>query len=298
VAVLAEPVGFIGLGIMGSRMAANLVRAGHAVTVYNRTRERAEAWADEHGGSVAATPREAAAGAAIVVTMVVDGPQVESLLLGDDGAAAGAAPGTLMIDCSTIAPQDARRIGAALHERGLGFVDAPVSGSSPKAEDGTLTIMCGGSDADVARARPAFDAIGQTVIHVGDLGQGQAAKVISNAVGATNCAVLAQALVVGRAAGLDMERLLEVLGASAAASTMVALKGQRMIDHDYTPLFRLDHMLKDMGICLSESAAAGVPFPAAAEARELYRAARGRGHGDVDFAAVLEAVEGLAGVRI
>src|SRR5215218_2059096 len=155
VADLAEPVGFIGLGIMGARMAACLARAGHDVAVHNRTTGKAEAFAQQHGGRFAATPREAASGAAVVITMVVDGTQVENMLLGPDGAAA--APGTLMIDMSTIAPADTRRIGAALDERGLRFLDAPVSGSAPKAEDGTLTIMCGGDVRDFDRARPFFE---------------------------------------------------------------------------------------------------------------------------------------------
>ena len=145
-----------------------------------------------------------------------------------------------------------------------------MSGSAPKAEDGTLTIMAGGSEADVARARPYFEAMGELILHVGALGQGQTVKVISNAVGATNCATLAQALVVGKAAGVDLPSLVSVLGASSAASYMVTLKAERMLEHDYTPLFRLEHMLKDVGICLSESEAAGAPFPAAALARELY----------------------------
>jgi 3-hydroxyisobutyrate dehydrogenase len=298
VADLAERVGFIGLGIMGSRMAANLARAGFDVTVYNRTAQKADAWVAEHGGRVARTPREAAEGAAAVITMVVDGSQVEQVLLGEDGAGYGAAPGTLMIDMSTIAPADARRIGAALAERGLRFIDAPVSGSAPKAEDGTLTIMIGGSEEDVARARPCFEAMGEKILHVGELGQGQTVKVISNTVGATNCATLAQALVVGKAAGVDLPSLVGVLGASSAASYMVTLKAEPMLAHDYTPLFRLGHMLKDVGICLSESEAAGAPFPAAALARELYVAAQGRGLADEDFAAVLEAAEGLAGIRI
>jgi 3-hydroxyisobutyrate dehydrogenase-like beta-hydroxyacid dehydrogenase len=283
---------------MGSRMAANLARAGYDVAVYNRTAAKAEAWVAERGGRLAASPREAAEGAAAVITMVVDGAQVEEVLLGDDGAAHGAAPGTLMIDMSTIAPADARRIGAALAERELAFVDAPVSGSAPKAEDGTLTIMAGGSDADVARARPYFDAMGEKILHVGELGQGQTVKVISNTVGATNCATLAQALVVGKATGVDLASLVSVLGASSGASYMVTLKAEPMLEHDFTPLFRLEHMLKDVGICLSESEAAGAPFPAAALARELYSAAMGRGLADQDFAAVLEAAEGLAGIKI
>ena len=293
-----EPLGFIGLGIMGGRMAANLARAGYDVRVWNRTRETADAWAAEHGGTVADSPRAAAEGATAVISMVVDGPQVEQVLLGEDGAAAGAAPGTLLIDMSTIAPADARRIGAALAERDLRFVDAPVTGSSPKAEDGTLTIMAGGAEADFARARPYFEAMGEVILHVGELGHGQKVKVISNAVAATNCATLAQALVVGKASGVDLEALLQVFGAGAANSTMVGLKGQPMLRHDYTTLFRLEHMLKDVAICLDESQAAGVPFPAAALARELYAAGMGRGLGDRDFAAVLDVVEGLAGVRL
>ena len=295
---MAEPVGFVGLGIMGSRMATCLTRAGHEVAVHNRTAAKAEAWAAEHGGRVAATPAAAAEGAAAVITMVVDGPQVEEVLLGPDGAAGAAAPGTLFIDCSTIAPADARRIGAALAERGMAFVDAPVSGSSPKAEDGTLTIMAGGADADFERARPYFDAMGEKILHVGPLGHGQTVKVISNAVAATNAATLAQALVVGRATGVDLESLAAVLGSSAAASTMVTLKAAPMLAHDYTPLFRLAHMLKDVDICLDESAAAEAAFPSAALARELYRAAMRRGLADDDFAAVLEVVEGLAGLRL
>jgi 3-hydroxyisobutyrate dehydrogenase len=298
VADLAEPVGFVGLGIMGSRMAASLARAGHPVTVYNRTTAKAEAWVAEHGGRIAATPREAAEGASAVITMVVDGAQVEEVVLGEDGAVHGAAPGTLFVDCSTIAPADVRRIGAALAERRLPFVDAPVSGSSPKAETGTLTIMAGGSEEDFARAKPFFDAMGETILHVGPLGHGQTVKVISNAVSATNAATLAQALVVGKATGVDLEALVTVLGASSSASTMVTLKAKPMLAHDYTPLFRLEHMLKDVGICLDESEAAGAPFPSAALARELYNAAMGRGLADEDFAAVLEAVEGLAGVRL
>ena len=164
-----ERVGFVGLAIMGSRMAANLRRAGYELTVFNRTRERADAFAAEHGATVAYTQADVGAASDLVITMVVDGAQVEAVLLGDDGAATRAAEGTLCVDMSTIAPADTRRIGAALGERGLGFVDAPVSGSSPKAEDGTLTIMAGGTEADFARARPLFEVMGELVVHVGEL---------------------------------------------------------------------------------------------------------------------------------
>ena len=291
-------VGFIGLGIMGSRQAANLARAGFELTVFNRTRERAEAWAAEHGGRVAATPREVAERSETVVTMVVDGPQVEEMLLGDDGAAHAARPGTLFVDMSTIGPADARRIGGAVTEQGHRFVDAPVTGSAPKAEDGTLTIMAGGGEEDVRRAMPLLEAMGELIVHVGELGMGQQVKVISNAVAATNCATLAQGLVLGRRTGVDLEALLKVMGAGAADSTMLKLKGRPMLAHDFTPLFKLDHMLKDIVLCLQEARLAGAGFPAAALAGELYAAGAGRGLGDQDFAAVLEVVEDLNGTKL
>jgi 3-hydroxyisobutyrate dehydrogenase-like beta-hydroxyacid dehydrogenase len=291
-------VGFIGLGIMGSRQAASLRREGFELTVFNRTRERAEAWAAEHGGHVAASPREVAERSDAVITMVVDGDQVERMLLGEDGAIEGAADGTLFVDMSTIGPLDARRIGGALGERGHGFVDAPVTGSAPKAEDGTLTIMAGGSDEDMARAMPLLEAMGEIIVHVGEVGTGQQVKVLSNAVSAVNCATLAQALVVGRRAGVDLEALLKVMGAGSANSTMLQLKGEPMLSHDFSPLFKLEHMLKDVRLCLEEARAAGAAFPAAALAGELYAAGAGRGLGDQDFAAVLSVVEDLSNTRL
>src|SRR5215216_5871049 len=276
---MAEAVGFIGLGIMGSRQAASLRRAGFELTVYNRTRAVAES-------------------AGVVITMVVDGPQVEELLLGEDGAVHGAKPGTLFVDMSTIGPADARRIGAALEERGHRFVDAPVTGSAPKAQDGTLTIMAGGSDEDMARAMPLLEAMGELIVHVGPVGTGQQVKVLSNAVSAVNCATLAQALAVGRRAGVNLEALLKVMGAGSANSTMLQLKGEPMLAHDFSPLFKLEHMLKDVRLCLDEARAAGAAFPAAALAGELYAAGAGRGLAEQDFAAVLEVVESLNDTRV
>jgi 3-hydroxyisobutyrate dehydrogenase-like beta-hydroxyacid dehydrogenase len=292
-------VGFLGLGIMGSRMAANLQREGFAVTAWTRTAGKAQAWAEAHEGArAAATPAEAAAGADIVISMVVDGAQVEAILLGENGAAGGAPEQTLFIDMSTIAPADARRIGAALTQVGHAFIDAPVTGSSPKAESGTLTIMAGGDGEDFARARPAFTAMGETIVHVGELGHGQVIKLINNAVSAANAATLAQALVMGAGTGVDLGALIEILGAGSASSTMVTLKAEPMRHHTYDTLFKTDHMLKDVRLCLEEAQAAGVPFPAANAARDALVAAVGRGYGDADFASIVEAFEGLAGLRI
>jgi 3-hydroxyisobutyrate dehydrogenase len=292
-------IGFVGLGIMGSRQAANLRRAGFDLTVYNRTRSTADAWAQEHGAQVAATPREVAERSDVVISMVVDGDQVEEILLADpDGAVHGARDGALFVDMSTIAPTQTRAIGARLAEHGVAFLDAPVTGSAPKAADGTLTIMAGGEEADFERARPLLEAMGRLVLHVGPLGQGEMVKLINNAVAAVNCVVVAQALLVGRRTGVDVGKLVEVMGAGSGGSTMLSLKAGPMLEHDFTPLFKLEHMLKDVRLCLEEGQAAGVPFPAAAAVREALTAGMGRGLGDDDFAAVVETVEGLAGIRL
>jgi 3-hydroxyisobutyrate dehydrogenase len=294
-----ERIGFVGLGIMGSRMAANLRGAGYELTVYNRTRERVEAWAAERGGTVVATPAEVGAASDVVITMVVDGAQVQEVLLGEQGVAQGAAPGTLCVDMSTIAPGDSRRIAAALSERRIAFVDAPVTGSSPRAEDGTLTIMAGGTTKDFQRARPLFEVMGELIVHVGEeVGQGEMVKLINNAVAAANAHTLAQALVVGRGTGVDLDALVQVMGAGSGGSAMLALKAEPMREHDYSTLFKLEHMLKDVRLCLEEGQAAGVPFPAAAAVREALTAGMGRGLGDDDFAAVVETVEALAGIRL
>jgi 3-hydroxyisobutyrate dehydrogenase-like beta-hydroxyacid dehydrogenase len=293
-------VGFLGLGIMGSRMAANLQRNGFAVTAWTRSAGKAEAWAQEHDGALAAaTPAEAAAGADVVISMVVDGDQVRSIVLdGDDAAVTGARDGTLFVDMSTIAPADARSIGATLAARGHAFVDAPVTGSSPRAADGTLTIMAGGTPEAMARAQPAFEAMGETIVHVGALGHGQIIKLINNAVAAANAATLAQALVMGAGTGVDLEALTSILAAGSGNSTMVGLKAEPMRQHSYATLFKTEHMLKDVRLCLEEAQAAGIPFPAANAARDALVAAVGRGYGDQDFAAIIEAYEGLAGLRI
>src|SRR3954469_21618746 len=230
---------------MGSRMAANLRRAGFELTVWTHTPGKADAWAQEHGATAVASPADAAAASDIVVSMVVDGGQVEAILLGDGGATHGASEGELFVDMSTIAPSDARRIGEALAPRGVGFLDAPVTGSSPRAEDGTLTIMAGGTAEDFERARPLFEVMGKLVLHVGELGQGQTVKLINNAVAASNASTLAQALVVGRATGVNLDALVKIMGAASGGSAMLTLKAEPMRTHDYATLFKLEHMLKD-----------------------------------------------------
>jgi 3-hydroxyisobutyrate dehydrogenase-like beta-hydroxyacid dehydrogenase len=293
-----ERLAFIGLGIMGSRMAANLRRAGFELTVWNRTREKANAFVAEHGGTVAATPAQAAASSDIVLTMVVDGAQVEHVLLGPDGVVEGARPGVLCIDCSTIGPTVTRAIGDALAEHEIHLLDAPVTGSSPRAKDGTLTIMAGGASEDFERARPVLEAMGSLIVHAGRLGHGQMVKLINNALAAINATVVGEALLLAKRAGVDLDAVTKVAAAGSGASTMLELKAGPMRNHDYTTLFKLEHMLKDVRLCLEEGEAAGAPFPTAAYAREILTAANGRGHGEDDFAALIEVLEGMAGTRL
>ncbi len=295
---VAQRVGFIGLGIMGARMAANVARAGFPIIVWNRTEAKARAWVAEHGGVLAGSPAELAANSDIVVTMVVDAPDVEQVLLGPAGVVHGARAGTLCVDMSTIAPAATRRLGATLAEHGVRLIDAPVSGSAPRAQDGTLTIMVGGATSDVEDARPVLEAMGRLIVHVGALGEGELVKVINNAVAATNAAVIAEALVFAQRAGLDLDAMVEVMSASSGGSVMLDLKAAPMRQHDYTPLFRLGHMLKDLAICLDAGASAGAAFPFAAQTCELLTAAARAGRGDEDFAALASVVEARAGTML
>jgi 3-hydroxyisobutyrate dehydrogenase len=283
---MAERIAFLGMGIMGSRMARNLRRAGFDVVVWNRTRARAE----EVGDPIADTPRTAAENATVVITMVVDAPEVKAVLFGDDGAAASLAEGALAIDMSTIAPSAVHEIAGRLAESGVGFVDAPVTGSKPRAEDGTLTIMAGGADDDFTRALPLFQAMGELIVHCGPSGHGAMVKLINNAVAAVNAAALAEAFDVAEAYDLDTDALVEVMSAGSAKSTMLDLKARPMLEHDYDPLFKLAHMLKDVRHCLTEVDALGEEFELASDAEALYAAADAAGFGEQDFAAVREAV--------
>ena len=287
-------VAFLGLGIMGRPMAGHLARAGFDLTVWNRTASRAEEFAAEHGARAAATPAEAAAGADAAITMVPDTPEVEAVLLGADGVAEGLGAGALTIDMSTIAPSASRSIAERLGERDIAFLDAPVTGSRPKAEDGTLTIMVGGPEEDFARARPLFEAMGEKIVHVGPHGHGELAKVINNTLAAINAAALGEALTMARAAGLDTDALLQVVKAGSGASAMVELKAVPMLEHDFEPLFKLEHMLKDVRHCIAEARALGVELRLAEIAEKLYSEAGDQGLGEQDFAAVVSVAEAAA----
>ncbi|MEA2379928.1 MAG: 3-hydroxyisobutyrate dehydrogenase [Thermoleophilaceae bacterium] len=285
-----ERIGFVGLGIMGGPMARNLREAGFDLSVYTRTQEKAERFAAEHGARAATTPAEAAKGADAFITMVPDAPEVEEVLFGEDGALESLPDDALVIDMSTSTPTAARAIAERVGPRR--FVEAPVSGSQPRAEAGTLTIFGGGEPDAFERARPLFDVMGELIVHVGPLGHGQMAKLLTNTMGAVNNAVLAEAIRTAKAAGLDPDAFLAVAGGSAGASAMLNLKGRPMFEERFEPaLFKLEHMLKDLRHAIEEAGALGIELRLPALAEGLYDRAVEDGHGEEDFAAVYRALD-------
>jgi 3-hydroxyisobutyrate dehydrogenase-like beta-hydroxyacid dehydrogenase len=290
-----ERVAFLGLGIMGEPMAANLVRAGFEVIVWNRTASRANDFAAKHGAHPEPTPAAAAELADVTITMVPDGPEVEDVLFGDHGAAQGMRRGSCAIDMSTIAPAVSVSIADRLAEEGIDFLDAPVTGSRPRAEDGTLTIMVGGSDATFERAGPVLEAMGKLVVHAGPQGHGSIVKLLNNTTAAVNALAVAEALVAAKAAGVDTDRLREVMAAGSGGSAMLDLKAGPMVEHDFEPLFKLAHMLKDVRHSLTAAERLGARMALAETAEAAYARADRKGLGEQDFAAVVEVVEEASG---
>jgi 3-hydroxyisobutyrate dehydrogenase-like beta-hydroxyacid dehydrogenase len=286
-----ERVAFLGLGIMGEPMAANLVRAGFEVTVWNRTSSRADAFAARYGAHPEPKPAAAAERADVTITMVPDGPEVEEVLFGDRGAAEGMRRGAYAIDMSTIAPSVSVSIGERLAADGIGFLDAPVTGSRPRAEDGTLTIMVGGDEGNFERAKPVLEAMGKLVVHVGPQGHGSIVKLLNNTTAAVNALAVAETLVAAKAAGLDTDKLRQVMAAGSGGSAMLDLKAGPMLDHDFTPLFKLAHMLKDVRHCLETAERLGAGMELGRLAERAYAQADRKGLGEQDFAAVVEVVE-------
>jgi 2-hydroxy-3-oxopropionate reductase len=287
-------VGFIGLGIMGGPMAANLVRAGFDVVGHNRSpgpvRRLVEA-----GGRDAGSLAGAAADADVVVTMVPDSPDVEAVALGEDGIYATARPGTLHIDTSSIRPDVARRLAAAGAARGLRVVDAPVSGGEQGAIDGTLSVMAGGDPGDVADARPVLEAVGRTVVHVGPVGAGQTVKAANQLIVAGTIELVAEAIVFLEAAGVDTTAAVEVLAGGLAGSAILDRKAEGMLARDFTPGFRVELHHKDMGIVTAAAREAGVVIPLGAAVAQLVASLQAQGDGGLDHSALLKLVERLSG---
>lgn len=294
---LARPrIGFAGLGTMGAAMAANILRAGYPLSVWNRSPGRADALAAA-GATVAADPRHLAGGSDIVVTCVSDTPDVEAVLFGPDGVEAGAASGLLVVDCSTIDPIATRRFADRLAAHGVGFVDAPVTGGSEGAVKGTLAILVGGAPGDVERARPVLATMGRTVTHFGPSGSGQAAKAVNQVILAGTYLAVAEGIVLAMRAGLDPSAIAEALGGGAAASWVLQNRSGRMIANDYPLGFRIALHRKDLGIALGLARDVGAALPVAALAAALEDGLIAAGHGDDDNSALARAIRGLSGLE-
>jgi 3-hydroxyisobutyrate dehydrogenase len=287
-------IGVIGLGIMGAPMARNLLRAGHAVVVYGRTRARVAALLAA-GATAAPSPAALAAEVDAVVTSLPDTPDVEAVYLGEQGVLAGARPGLLAIDTSTIAPEAARRLAAQAAARGVAFLDAPVSGGEQGAIAGTLAIMVGGEAEAVERARPIFAAIGRQTTHMGGPGQGQATKLVNQVIGAVTLAAVAEGIVLATRAGLDPAQVVAAVGGGAAASWMLANLGPRMQRRDFAPGFMVRLQQKDLRLALAAAARLGVPLPTTALVHQLFAAVEAHGGGALGTQALVTALEALAG---
>ena len=283
-------VAFVGLGLMGRPMAENLLAAGHEVVVSNRSPAPVEAL-ESAGAEGAASAAEAARGADAAITMLPDGPTVQALMSGEEGILAALPSGALAIDMSTIAPSEARQLAAAGAERGVGFLDAPVSGGDVGAREGTLTIMVGGERGDFERARPLFEAMGSSVTHVGGPGAGQVVKACNQIVVALTLEGLVEAVTLGAAAGVDPQTILDVLGGGMAASRMLEARGPALVSRRHEPGFRLEHHLKDLGIALAEAADRGVELPATPVVKRLMAQLDAEGRGAENHTALIDAVE-------
>lgn len=288
-----ERTGFVGLGTMGSSMAANLLRAGAELTVWNRTPGRA---ADlvAAGAKAGASPAEVARHSQIVVVCVSDTPDVEAVLFGSDGIAAGAEPGTLVIDCSTISPEATRDFGRRLADHGIAMVDAPVSGGSEGARLGTLSMFVGGSELDVTRATPVLAAMGKTITHLGPLGNGQAGKAVNQVMIAGAYLGVAEGLILGMKVGLDPLKLVEALSGGGAQSWTLTNRSGRMIDDEYPLGFRLALHRKDLGIALEMAGESGMMLPLAMLVAALEDRLVAGGHGDEDMSVIARAIRELA----
>jgi 3-hydroxyisobutyrate dehydrogenase len=286
-AVEPHEVAFLGLGVMGYPMAGHLQRAGHRVTVYNRTAAKARAWVDEYGGRAAATPREAAAGARIVFACVGNDDDLRSVVLGADGAFAGMAKGALFVDHTTASAEVARELDAAARERGLGFVDAPVSGGQAGAVNGLLTVMCGGDPAAFERAKPVAMAFSRAFTLIGPSGAGQLAKMVNQICIAGLVQGLSEGIAFGMAAGIDMKLVLDVIGKGAAQSWQMDNRGKTMVDDKFDFGFAVDWMRKDLGLCLDEAKRNGSPLPVTALVDQFYGDVQRMGGGRWDTSSLI-----------
>ena len=285
-------IGFIGLGIMGLSMAKRLVEAGHQVTVWNRTASRAEPLV-KLGAKQAATPADCAKGAEFLISIVTDGPDVEAVLLGKDGALSGAKAPTLFIDMSTIAPDAARRISLALGEKGISFLDAPVTGGDVGAREGTLSILVGGEKEDLEKAREIFNAMGKRITHCGAQGAGQTVKACNQILCALNMVGISEALHLAKRSGIEPALVVEALTPGAGGSWALEKLGPRIARGDFDPGFMVDLIQKDLRIVQAAAERLGVPIKGVGVAQAYFADNQSKGEGRLGTQALFKAIERL-----
>ena len=282
-------IGFIGLGIMGASMAARLLAAGHRVSVYNRTASRCAPLVAA-GATAAASPRAAADGAEVVISIVTDSPDAQEVLLGPSGAVHGARPGTLFVDMSTIAPAAARQIGDQLGQRQMAFLDAPVTGGDVGAREGTLSILVGGAAADLERARPVLEAMGKRITHCGPVGAGQTVKACNQILCALNMVGVVEALHLARANGIDQGTVLQALAPGAGGSWALEKLGPRIAAADFAPGFMVRLIQKDLRIVESMASEVGVPLAGTSTAADYFADNERHGEGALGTQAMYKAL--------
>jgi 2-hydroxy-3-oxopropionate reductase len=291
---MANPiVGFIGLGIMGKPMARNLMKAGYPLVVHNRSRAAVDELRKE-GAQPAASSREVAAQSDVLITMLPDSPDVELVYLGEEGVFAGAQPGMLLIDMSSISPIVARKLAADAQKAGMDMLDAPVSGGEAGAIGATLSIMIGGKTSAVERAMPIFQALGKNIVHVGEAGAGQVTKAANQMVVGTTIAIVSEALVLAAKAGVDPAKVRQALLGGFAQSKILEAHGQKMLDRNFKPGFRIRLHEKDMKIALSTGSEYGVPLIVTGQVAQMMTAMKSMGNGDLDHSGLVKFVEELA----
>ncbi len=268
---------FLGLGVMGYPMAGHIATAGHEVTVYNRTKAKAEAWVEQHGGTLGETPRQAAEGAEFVFSCVGNDEDLRSVILGDEGALAGMGEGTILIDNTTASADVARELSAQAAQSGIGFIDAPVSGGQAGAENGVLTVMCGGEPAHFERAQPVIDCYARAVVLLGPAGSGQLTKMVNQICIAGLLQGLSEGLNFGAKAGLDMDKVIDVISKGAAGSWQMENRGGTMCKGEFDFGFAVQWMRKDLGICLEEADRNAARLPVTALVDQFYAQVQARG---------------------
>lgn len=291
-------IGFIGLGIMGKPMAMNLVKAGHELVVYNRSAGATAELVATGKAVAAASPAEVAAQVEMVITMLPNSPDVRAVMLGEGGVLAGAQPGLLVVDMSSIDPTVAQQIGSALAERGVHFLDAPVSGGEPKAIEGTLSIMVGGSEADFARAEPVLRCVGASAVRCGDVGAGNVTKLANQIIVALNIAAMSEALVLATKAGVDPELVYKAIRGGLAGSTVLDAKAPLALARKFNPGFRIKLHMKDLANAIAAGHEVGAPLPLTAQIMETMQALKVDGMGELDHGAIIRYYEKLAQVEV